>query len=210
MSVEFLHTFSVANATLLQSAAANTGTNLQSLTGSGRVQSGRGYRSADPTMEYATNQAFSVADYITQATWRQVTAETGNKLRLMARRASANAMYFLEYDSATADVKLYVRSGGTNTQIGSSHSWSPSTATDYVFQLICQGSSISVKIDGSTVIGPVTNATNTAAGQAGFLVTSSGTNGTGKDWQIDNISVDTIVATSTAVISSGYAQRGLR
>lgn len=161
-------------------------------------------------MEYTTNQTITTADYITQATFRQVTAESGNKFRLMARRASASAMYFVEYDSATADLKLYKRTGGVNTQIGSSYGWTPSTVTDYVVQLICQGTSISVKLDGSTVIGPVTDATNSAAGQAGFLVTSSGAFATTKDWHIDNISVDTIVSAATAVISSGYAQRGLR
>lgn len=197
MAVLYLHDFTASNATLVQSDAPTTGTNnLTATTGTARIQSNRGYRASDPSCVYTTNETFGTADYFVRATWRQLTAETSNTFRLVGRKASANASYFVEYALATTDLRLYSRSGGTNTHIGSAYSWSPSLTTDYVVDLVMNGSSISVKLDGATVIGPVTDTANSSAGQSEFLISSSGTNGSGKDWHIDNFTVDSSVSSS--------------
>lgn len=67
--------------------------------------------------------------------------------------------------------RLYKVVAGSYTQLGSD---GPSGATGNKFRIICNGTSISVQKNGSTVIGPVTDATF-ATGEAGMWSQSSGT-----------------------------------
>jgi len=123
---------------------------------------------------------------------RQSTVETTNNFRIIGRYVDASNYYFLEYSLATTDIKLWKRVAGSNTQIGSSYTWSPALSTTYAVALVINADQISVTLDGATVIGPVTDTgvpATSSPNQIGFRINSGGTATSGKDWQIDRILV---------------------
>lgn len=195
MATLYDNPFTGTGDTLVQSqtlATISKGSRFALVTNSCRILSNRAYRSADPTGEYITDEVFGTSSYTVTASMRQSTAESTNTFRIIGRYVDASNYYFLEYALASTDIKLWKRVSGSNTQIGSSYSWSPSTATIYAVALVINADQISVTLDGSTVIGPVTDTgvpATSSPNQIGFRLNSAGTNASTKDWQIDRILV---------------------
>ena len=195
MATLYDNPFTGTGDTLVQSqtlATISRGSRFTVITNLCRILNNRAYRSADPTAEYITDEVFGTSSYTVTASMRQSTAETTNTFRIIGRYVDASNYYFLEYALASTDIKLWKRVSGSNTQIGSSYSWSPSTATIYAVALVINADQISVTLDGSTVIGPVTDTgvpATSSPNQIGFRLNSAGTNASTKDWQIDRILV---------------------
>lgn len=195
MGVIYSNPMTGSAATLVQAiTVANTtvGGQMTAITGSARTSGTRAYRSADPIATYITNQNFGTDDYTVQGVFRQLTVETTNSWRLLARYTDASNYYFVEYSLATTDVKLWKRVAGSDTQLGSSYSWPPSTATDYTWALVTNGDQISVTLGGSTVIGPVTDsslAPGTAVNYVGFYLQSAAANNASNGWHLDSLIV---------------------
>lgn len=195
MTILYDNPFTGTSDTLVQSqtiATISRGSRFVVLTNSARIANNRAYRAADPTCEYITDEVFGTSSYTVNASMRQSTAETTNNFRIMGRYVDANNYYFLEYSLATTDIKLWKRVAGTNTQLGSSYSWSPALNTTYALELVINADQISVKLDGATIIGPVTDTgvpATSSPNQIGFRINSGGTATSGKDWQIDRILV---------------------
>lgn len=186
--------FTGSSSTIISSLTPQPkGASLASVTGTMRTSATRAYRAADPTGEYQSNQHFGTADYTVSAVFRQLTVETANAFRLIGRRVDSSNYYFLEYSLATTDVKLWKRVAGSNTQIGSSYSWSPSTVTDYTWGLVMNGNEISVTLGGATVIGPVTDTgvdpADTTFQSVGIYLTSSAGFNASNGWHIDDLTV---------------------
>lgn len=99
----------------------------------------------------------------------------------------------------TNDVRIYRLDNGTATKISSTEDVTP--ADGDIFQLECTGTSIGLKRNAAYVINPITDATYSAAGEAGtgsgeiFGVTEYGTF-TGH-FDMDNFTVETISGAAT-------------
>lgn len=65
----------------------------------------------------------------------------------------------------TTEIKLYQVAQGSFTQLGSD---AAAAATNDVLELICSGTSLSVKKNGATIIGPLADSPGIAAGSAGL------------------------------------------
>lgn len=176
------------------------GASLATVTGLIRTSGSRAYRAADPTGECQSNQHFGTADYTVSAVFRQLTVETANAFRLIGRRVDGSNYYFLEYNSGTGDIILYKRVAASNTALGSAYAWSPSTVTDYTLALVMNGNSISVTLDGVTIIGPVTDTgvdpADTTYQSVAIYLTSSAANNASNGWHIDNLKVETFTGGS--------------
>lgn len=206
--------FTGSAATILSSLSPQPiGTSLVQITGTLRSSGSRAYRASDPTGEYQSNQHFGTADYTVSAVFRQLTVETANAFRLTGRRVDSSNYYFIEYSLATTDVKLWKRVSGSNTQIGSSYSWSPSTVTDYTWGLVMNGNEISATLGGSTVIGPVTDTgvdpADTTYQSVAIYLTSSGAWSASNGWHVDNLLVTDFASTGT-IIQGAAMQRAMK
>lgn len=217
MGTLYSNPFTGSAATLVQSlTVANTtvGAQMNSTSGTARSSGSRAYRASDPDCLYITsNQNFGTDDYTVTGVFRQLTVETLNSFRLIGRYTDANNYYFLEYSLATTDVRLYKRVAGVNTQLGSSYSWSPATATDYSWALVMNDTAISVTLGGSTVIGPVTDsalAPGATANYAGFYLQSTAAFNSSNGWHLDSLVVTDFISGSTTIIQGSGMQRLLK
>lgn len=99
----------------------------------------------------------------------------------------------------TNDARIYRLDNGAATKISSTEDTGP--ADSDVFQLECDGSAIGLKKNGSYVIGPINDATYSAAGKGGtgsgevFGLTEWGT--IAGNFDIDNFVVETIDNSAT-------------
>lgn len=105
--------------------------------------------------------------------------------------AAATTAYFAQCN--THEINLYVVNGGSYALLGTAGA----VATGDVIELSATGTSITVKKNGSTVIGPVTDATLTT-GRSGIWG-SDGSNGpTINAWEGDATASGTVLAVTTA------------
>jgi hypothetical protein len=139
--------------------------------------------------------------------------DAGKNFGLLSRVTDGNNCYRV-YNSTGNNLQLRRLIGGATNAMGSTdYAWSPTDGVDYTVEIVVLGSSISVKLDGSTVIGPVTDTTYTSASQAGLRIGGTGAEpNTTTGWHQDSFEVDTVSAgsSSIAAISSGHHNRGLR
>ena len=106
----------------------------------------------------------SSANYTVGIVGRLVTASgSSNRIQVMGRRTTNYLTYSVSLDYTGA----VVLSGAT--QLGSTYTIPGfSLSTDYTLELVMSGTSISAKVNGATVIGPITDSTYTVIGNASF------------------------------------------
>ena len=195
MAIEFSHPCTGTANTALTTIAPDVGSNLVSVSGDLRTN-GTGTKARRTAgsggQVVRTNQTIPSADYTVRATVNlQSTGDASAIFRLYARLTDGNNHYVLQWFSNS----LLVRSvaSGTQTTIGSSVSWTPTTGVDYVYELIVSGSLTSVKRDGSTISGlGGTDTTYSAALNAGWSIAGTGASDpdtTG--WILDDLQVET-------------------
>ena len=83
-----------------------------------------------------------------------------NYVRLQINYQDVNNYYFVEWATFTSfrEVKLFKRSAGTNTQLGTTYSTGALTnLTPYPLRITRSGNDLSVMFNGEVVIGPITD-----------------------------------------------------
>ena len=114
--------------------------------------------------------------------------------------------YLAIFYSERVEFKLFSIDAGSFTQLGSTYvPGGFSNTADYAISVVANGTSISAKWAGSTVIGPVTDSAATA-GKAG--VASIGFSDASLD-TLEVIDLDAGGGSSIAAISSGFHTRSL-
>lgn len=194
MAIVYQANTTAADSTELSTLSPTTGTNVISpISGAdARILGNRISRRSTPTPESngITNESYSTANYI--VTWPMwlVALETGTGafFRNWARHASAGNAYAVQWFDGTLSLRSYT--GGSPTTLGT-YAWSPATSTVHQLVLELNGTSLTVKIGGTTVIGPVTDSTYSAAGQVGFSIFGTEDPAT-TGWRIGAFTVDTI------------------
>lgn len=103
-----------------------------------------------------------------------------------AYRISASAGTFYLVQTNTTETRLYrVVNASSYTQLGSDGA---ACVTGDVLRLTCNGTSISVQRNGTTFIGPVTDAT-IASGSAGMWAAAGASQGTAASWAFGDLNV---------------------
>lgn len=115
------------------------------------------------------------------------TGGTGPRIGVIGRAASGAADYYLVmYTHDTTQYRLFRSNGGSLTQLGSAYSHTLTTTREAV-ELRMSGNDISVYIDSTLRIGPVTDGSPiTAAGKAGILLREMRQTGVGDCALLDN------------------------
>jgi hypothetical protein len=152
---------------------------------------------------YYYNATPSSADYSVSAQIFVKSTGTGDLTAVAGRIATgANTCYYAR--SNANNWQLYKVVAGTPTQLGSNSAQTLSDETGYTIKLEMNGSSISLWVDGSRVIGPITDTAISAAGYAGFRMSGSGTGDSDTvGHHIDNWTADTLGATAHDIAQSG-------
>ncbi len=99
----------------------------------------------------------------------------------------------LKRGPVTKDIRLFKTVAGTFTQLGSTYTgFTPTNSTPFTLTLSMSGTSITAKVNGSVVIGPITDSDISAAGKAALynFVNSFGDIGNTHGVQVDGISAD--------------------
>lgn len=175
----------------------------------GKHVTGRGFNdsSSNATALYASTTPPS-ADYEVQTDVVVLTMET-SPVGLMGRWQNNGQMYYAFANPSGGTIALYRHQTGAATvelQLGPTYAWTAAVGT-YPLALRMVGNQISVKLGGSTIIGPVTNSDFTAAGRVGFIFGSNAavTRTTGGT-HIDNWAADSIVADPGGSAGDGTAR----
>ncbi len=108
-------------------------------------------------------------------------------------QAGAQTMYFLVWGESAGNIRLFKYVAGTQTQLGSSYTYTLTT-TPARLAIRVEGSNISGKLNGTTVIGPVTDTDITAAGKAGIYLFDTRESGVSDAVSLDNFSADDLSA----------------
>ncbi len=123
-------------------------------------------------------------------------------------QAGANTMYWVIYGHDTTNIRLFKNVAGTQTQLGSSYSYTLSGTAS--LKLTVDGDQISVQLGGSTVIGPVTDTSITSAGKAGVWMFNTRQTGINDSMGLDNFSADDLGGgggSSIAALMNHYRRR---
>jgi hypothetical protein len=123
-------------------------------------------------------------------------------------QSGANTMYWCIYGHNTTNVRLFKNVAGTQTQLGSSYTYTLTGTA--ALKLICNGDQISVTLDGSTIIGPVTDTSITNAGKAGVWMFNTRETGVNDSLSLDNFSADDLGGgggSSIAALMNHYRRR---
>ncbi|MDT1061191.1 SGNH/GDSL hydrolase family protein [Paracoccus sp. CPCC 101403] len=95
---------------------------------------------------------------------------------------SLNTMYIFQYSQPNAQWQLLSLVGGTSTTLGTAAA-SPAVDTTYVMRLEVTGTSLTCRVNGAIVIGPITNSAIAGAGWAGIRNGTASTSVNGARWQ---------------------------
>ncbi len=114
-------------------------------------------------------------DQYAQLVITSVSTSTDSGMGPAVRVTSGGDAYFAQ--ATTSEIRLYKRVSGGYTQLGSDAA--AATANDVLY-IEAQGTSILVKKNGSTIIGPVTDS-SIASGNAGIWTTDIAN--AGDDWE---------------------------
>lgn len=98
----------------------------------------------------------------------------------------AQTFYWAIYTHSAGNIRLFKMVGGTQTQLGSSHSFTATPNVPFSLRLRMDGSAISAWLNGAVVVGPVTDTDITAAGHAGIIMLSARDIGVTDSGYIDN------------------------
>lgn len=131
------------------------------------------------------------ADYTVAADITKLSGSTGNnRMGVCGRMQSgADTMYFALYSHDVLNIRLFKRVAGTQTQLGSSYSYTL-TGTAARLLLRMSGDQISAELNGSAVIGPITDTSIATAGAAGIYAYETRQSGVADAGSIDNFSAD--------------------
>lgn len=111
-------------------------------------------------------------------------------------QAAAQTLYQAIWGESAGNIRLFKVVAGTQTQLGSSYAYTLTT-TPANLRLRMDGASISVELDGATIIGPVTDSAITTAGAAGIYLFHNRETGVSDATSLDNFSADDIGAASS-------------
>lgn len=128
------------------------------------------------------------ASYSVWADIAKLSGNTGNGPRMGVcgrMAASADTFYYALYSHDLTNIRLFKRVAGVQTQLGSSYTYTL-TGTAAKLELVMNGSAISVKLNDSVVIGPVTDTDITAAGRAGIYLFDMRETGVADAGSLDN------------------------
>jgi hypothetical protein len=100
--------------------------------------------------------------------------------------AAAQTFYWLIYTHSAGNLRLFKMVAGTQTQLGSSHSFTLTNNVPAEIELRMAGNQISGWLNGSQVIGPVTDNSITAAGHAGIIMLTARDVGVQDSGYVDN------------------------
>lgn len=198
MAVVYQHLFTGADDDLVTTLTPAVGSNLLlSIDGTSgaraRVTSNRARKNATAasTGGGITQETFGTADYAVRGLWRYVGTGTSLTFRLYGRATNSTTCYRLSWFGGT--LTLAVLNAGTTT-LGT-YALALSVNDEKTVELVMNGNQISAKVDGATVIGPVTNSVHTASAQAGFSTEEYGNNSAATvGFHLDWFEVDTIGA----------------
>lgn len=105
--------------------------------------------------------------------------------------AGATTLYWAMYSHTDGNIRLFKKVAGAQTQLGSSYTYTNAGVAARLL-LSVVGSSISVKLNGATIIGPVTDTSIAAAGKAGIYLYNTRETGVADSGSLDNFSADDI------------------
>jgi len=114
--------------------------------------------------------------------------------------AAAQTFYWAIYTHSAGNIRLFRMVAGTQTQLGGNHSFTATNDVPFALQLRMDGSNISAWLNGSQVIGPITDTNITAAGHAGIIMLSARDVGVTDTGYIDNF--------DAALLSGGGSRIG--
>lgn len=140
------------------------------------------------------NTAPGTADYSVKTNIYRNASNNGNGGVCARLDATASTFYHLRF-TGTA-LQLYKFVAGAATQLGSSYTITPAVGSTNEIELVCDGTSISGKLNGTTVIGPITDSSITAAGYAGFRLSTP-------YLELDDFGADTLASGPVAVAFAG-------
>jgi hypothetical protein len=136
------------------------------LSGNGRCY----FKTAGNTVGlYYASETPASADYTVTGVFRRLSGVTGQEIGVMGRVSTTNnEWYWARWSHANTRWELY----RGITLIGNvADTWTD--GTDKTVELVMAGDQISVKVGGSTVIGPVTDGTYSAAGKAAVVISGA-------------------------------------
>lgn len=188
MTVQVYDTFSESSATLLSAHTPTTGGTwaMAWLTNTISCVAGADYAtgsSSSGSSMYQNSTILSSADASALLTYTFHAATTVVGVQLRAD-PSVRTYYQASYSGTTITLERWI--SGTATTLGT-YSVSLTQGTTYTLELICNGSTISVKSNGTTVIS-VTDTGITAAGRAGVICRSNS--------RLQELTVNTLVDTT--------------
>jgi hypothetical protein len=140
----------------------------------GRLQSDAATTSIPTYQNAATPPA---ADYVVRATVTRTAAATGTQAAGVMLRAvnGVNSYYLADYDANSGAGRWRLRKtvSGTNTTLGTA---SATLTQDqaYLLEAVVIGDQLTLRVDGSVVVGPITDSALAAAGLVGVRL--GGTN----------------------------------
>ena len=114
-----------------------------------------------------------------------------------AYRIAAGAQTHYLVQTNTNETRLYSVVGGGYTQLGSD---GVACVTGDVLRLTCNGTSISVQRNGTTIIGPVTNSA-IASGNAGIWAAASSSFGRAASWAMGDLNVASATVEESSLAS---------
>lgn len=139
------------------------------------------------------------ANYTVAIDIAKLSGNTGNnRMGVCGRMASgADTMYLALYSHDLTNVRLIRVVSGSSTTLGTHGVTLTSTVRRMLLRMA--GDQISVELDGTPVIGPVTDAGITAAGKAGIYALETRQSGVADAGSIDNFSADDIGGSAAAI-----------
>lgn len=163
---------------------------------------------------YRNTATPSGADYDVEADIVKRSVGSASPMLGVIGRASSSAQtfYWVIYTHSAGNIRLFRMVGGTQTQLGSNYSFTLTNNVAARLRLRMNGSAISVWLDGTQVIGPITDTSITAAGHAGLIMLSARDAGVEDSGYIDNWSAALLSSPSqlsgTATVSAVTASGG--
>jgi hypothetical protein len=166
--------FTDANGTTLQShtpTGGGTWTKHSASTADALIESNRVKGATTSTTQLYTHSATPpAADYDVACDVLLISATTTNGAGPAGRMdAAANTCYFARYNSNTGGWELFKLVAGVATQLGSTVTQSLTLAQRYRATLSLRGTTISLAVDGVTIIS-VTDSAISAAGAVGLRI----------------------------------------
>lgn len=206
MAVELQVPFTGAAGTLL-SALTPPWTNLATAT-LGLSNANAMRQLAGGTALWVCNTAPSVADYRTKLTMRPkaLVAGSTHQCGVIFRVQDASNFYMARYNHATTEWQLYKCVAGAFTSLGVNYV--AAVADGDVLEGVADGDQISLVLNGTTRVGPVTDTTFTTAGQVG-LRWNSPQSETSNSMHGDDFTIETVDAPAGGGSGGGMMMRGV-